>query len=596
MAGRIVGTLSPPEAMTNAYDRMLAVAQRIQLGVGALALLAVWVLPPERGHEQVLVTALLLGVYLPWTLISPRIVQLSEGLAGRVLNLALDLGAVGVFALLPFARTAVMLAFTLVIAFHAYVSGRIAGLFMAAASLAIVGTAEISTPPADRLDAFTFVMFATVLCALAVMVDALAVERRRTARHLGRLHRALESLAAEPSLSATTDSVADAARLAVGANAVVVLLPQDQAPGQPLQVVGGSGAPDDLRDLLRQASRDPERSPTRQAMRDGRTISIPDVEIDERTAWAAPTLVAHDIRGLVVLPLGPPSQPIGVLIASFDRPEAADEDDVHLLTAYARQASIAVSQVLAFEQERRAAARVAQADQLKTDFVSTVSHELRTPLTSVTGFIDTVLLQWDRLDDSIKKETLQRAAWNAGELRRLIEQVLDFAAVEGTDGLDDRHPFALRIGIDDLVRHMSPALRDCEVVVDVEDDLVVLASREAIQHVVGNLLTNASKFSPAGSTIRVVGRRDGTHARLTVTDEGPGVAEADRERIFDRFYRGSTTHKTRGTGIGLAIVRTSVQKLGGTVDLREGATGQGATFEVTLPLADASSEASVLVL
>ena len=582
---RVAGGLTAPETLSDAYDRMLSVAQNLQVAVGAVALVAVWVLPPYLLREQLLVTALLLGVYLPWSLLSRRVARLAHGPVARVLNLSFDLAAVGSFALvIPTTRTAVMFAYVLVVAFHAYVSGRVAGLTMTTASLALVALAEWRAPVALRHDAFTLVMYGVVLVALALMVDALAGERRRTARHLGRLHRAIESLAAEPSLSATTDSIAEAAKQAVHATAVMVLLPRSDLP-EGLQASGGAGLPDELRQVLEQARRDPV----------DRAVCVPDLAADERFAWAAPVLVRHGARSLVTIPLGSPSEPLGVLNAYFPDATAFDDDDIHLLNAYGRQASVTVARALAFEQERRASARLAAADQLKSDFVSTVSHELRTPLTSISGFVDTVLLQWDRLDDAGKKELLQRAAWNTGELRRLIEQVLTFSSLEREGAGAEPAPYELRRGIDRIVERMSPALRDCRVVVDIEPDLVVLATPEAMQHVIGNLLTNASKFSPAGSLIRIEAGRDGAVARIAVTDEGPGVAASDRDRIFDRFYRGATTGNTRGTGIGLAIVRTSVEALGGEVDLRDQEAGGGATFEVRLPLADEGADAAILL-
>ncbi|MDQ3107894.1 MAG: hypothetical protein M3Q68_08855, partial [Actinomycetota bacterium] len=125
---RVAESLSPPEILTQGYDRMLAIAQLLQAGVGAIALVAVWLLPPYDLQEQLWVTALLLGVYLPWTLVSRRAVRWSEGPVGRVLNLGIDLAAIGVFALvIPTTRTAVMFTYVLVVAFHAYVSSRTAG-------------------------------------------------------------------------------------------------------------------------------------------------------------------------------------------------------------------------------------------------------------------------------------------------------------------------------------------------------------------------------------------------------------------------------------------------------------------------------------
>src|SRR5688500_16835067 len=192
---RVSRGLAVPEVLSEGYDRMLAVAQRLQAGVGAFALLAIWVLPGDAitRRDQLTVTALLVGLYLPWTIVTPHLALLSQGPVARVLNLGFDLFAIASFALvIPSTRAAVMFAYVLVNAFHAYVSGRTAGLAMCAASLILVLVAEALAPATERTDGFTLVMYGVVMAALAVMVDALATERRRTARHLGRLYRAIE--------------------------------------------------------------------------------------------------------------------------------------------------------------------------------------------------------------------------------------------------------------------------------------------------------------------------------------------------------------------------------------------------------------------
>ena len=597
IGARVARGLSVPEVLSEGYDRMLAVAQRLQAAVGAFALVAVWLLPGDgiTRRDQLTVTALLVGLYLPWTLVTPHLALLSQGPVARVLNLSFDLLAIASFALvIPSTRAAVMFAYVLVIAFHAYVSGRAAGLGMCAASLILVLVAEALAPRSDRTDGFTLVMYGVVMAALAVMVDALAVERRRTARHLGRLYRAIESVDDDPALTPTTDSIAEAARIAVGALSVAVFLrPDDDSGG--LQVTGESGFPDDVSDVLRIAVRRPDASPAGVALTTGRAVSVPDIDADPRFSLMAPVFARYGARSIVSIPLGSPARPIGVLNAYFATVNAYDDEDVHLLTAYARQASTIVARALAFEQERKATTRLEQADQLKSDFVSTVSHELRTPLTSICGFVDTVLLQWDRLDDVAKRELLERTSWNAKELRRLIEQVLAFSALDASGQIPGLVPYVLRSGIEELVHHIAPAMRDCPVEIDIPPDLTVLANTETIHHVVGNLLTNAAKFSPAGSPVRVVGRVDGSMARISVIDQGPGIAPEEQERIFERFYRASGTRETRGTGIGLAIVRTTVEAIGGTVSVRS-TPGEGASFEVLLPLDAASMAASALLV
>ena len=592
---RVSRGLAVPELLSEGYGRMLAVAQRLQAAVGAFALLAIWVLPGDgiTRRDQLTVTALLVGLYLPWTLVTPHLALLSQGPIARVLNLTFDLLAIASFALvIPSTRAAVMFAYVLVIAFHAYVSGRTAGLAMCASSLVLVLLAEGLAPRPQRTDGFTLVMYGVVMAALAVMVDALAVERRRTARHLGRLYRAIEAVDADPALAATTDSIAEAARAAVDAGAVAVFLPSDESPVG-VQIGGQSRLPDGVDEALRRAADNLDGTPAGVAMKTGRPVAIPDIAGDQRFAGHCAALVERGVGSMVSIPLGPPSNPIGVLNAYFKAVGAFDEDDVHLLTAYARQVSTMVARALAFEKEHKAALHLGQADRLKSDFVSTVSHELRTPLTSICGFVDTVLLQWERLDDDAKKELLERTSWNAKELRRLIEQVLAFSALDAGEHLPGLGAYWLRPGIEELVRHIAPAMRDCPVEIDIPSDLVVLANTETIHHAIGNLLTNAGKFSPAGSPVRVEARAEGAMARVSVIDRGRGIAPDEQERIFERFYRSAATGDTRGTGIGLAIVRTSVEAIGGTVAVTS-TPGEGSRFDVLLPLAGLPSPALLL--
>jgi hypothetical protein len=148
---RLAHDLTAPELSCEGYDRMLDVAQQIQVAVGVIALLAVWAFPGPTQTDRLTVTALLLLVYLPWTVIGRKTALLSRGSVARIANLTADLLAIGQFALvIPSTRVAVMFAYVLVIAFHSYVSGRRAGLVMTAAILSLVGAAEYLAPPAPQ--------------------------------------------------------------------------------------------------------------------------------------------------------------------------------------------------------------------------------------------------------------------------------------------------------------------------------------------------------------------------------------------------------------------------------------------------------------
>ncbi|MBA2326830.1 MAG: hypothetical protein H0V95_09335, partial [Actinobacteria bacterium] len=242
----------------------------------------------------------------------------------------------------------------------------------------------------------------------------------------------------------------------------------------------------------------------------------------------------------------------------------------------------------AYDQQHRAAEELAEANRLKGEFLSMVSHELRTPLTSVKGFVDTVLLHWDRFPEEQRRELLDRASGRADELTRLISQLLDFASIEA-DRVDvDLRALDVRELVDVVIGDVAPVVADHRIEVEVTEELVMTADADAFSHVLVNLLTNAVKFSPDDSTIRVQARAERHEVVVSVADQGTGISVEDQRRIFDRFYQsdaseGDGNGSRRGTGIGLAIAQRFTEVQGGRIWV-ESAPGQGSTFFFTLPV------------
>jgi signal transduction histidine kinase len=238
----------------------------------------------------------------------------------------------------------------------------------------------------------------------------------------------------------------------------------------------------------------------------------------------------------------------------------------------------------ASEHEHTVAARLAQADQQKSEFLALVSHELRTPLTAVKGFVDTVLLHWEQLPGDRRRDLLTRASSNADELGRLIRQLLEFARTES--GPIEIAPDTLDVAtaVDVALCGIAPVTAEHRIAVDVPAGLVVDADADAFNHVLVNLLTNAVKFSPAGSTVEIRARRDGNEAVVSVIDEGAGIAPDEQERIFDRFYQSQNGNHARGTGIGLTIAQRFTEQHGGRIWV-ESEPEHGATFSFTMPVA-----------
>jgi signal transduction histidine kinase len=252
-----------------------------------------------------------------------------------------------------------------------------------------------------------------------------------------------------------------------------------------------------------------------------------------------------------------------------------------------RQRELLAQWALASEREHTVAAKLTEADEQKSEFLALVSHELRTPLTAVKGFVDTVLLHWERLPDDRRRELLTRASSNADELGRLVRQLMEFGRTESGPIQIAPDKLDVAAAVDLALLGIAPVTAGHRMKVDVPDGLVVDADPDAFNHVLVNLLTNAVKFSPAGSVVVVGAHRTGDEVVVSVADEGAGVAPEEKERIFDRFYQSRNGDHARGTGIGLTIAQRFTAQHGGRIWV-DSEPGQGATFSFTMPVAAAT--------
>jgi signal transduction histidine kinase len=474
------------------------------------------------------------------------------------------------------------------VAFFATVVGRFAALALALLALALGVMLDWSSTEI-HLGRVTLGVFGATVVLLALLVDALTSERRQTASDLERLHDALAELTHSPELGETLDSVVDSATRALGAIAAAVVLVD-------ASVHASRGVPADV--VAKVAERAPSglagsTSPVGAAFRGASiAMSVDDPALAEWvTDWKA-DIDALGGRSLAVAPLALSGEPIGILIAVFAESKA-DRINARMLESFAAQASVVIARSQAYESERKAAARLQEADRLKSEFLGLVSHELRTPLTAAKGFVDTVILQWDRLDDDQRRELLRRASDNADELTRLITQLLDFTRIEGD--LPPLHSAPQPLGpiVRQVVDGMGGALADHRIELAVDPALVVDVDADAVAHIVSNIVGNAAKFSPPGTTILVRADAADGEVVVSVEDEGPGVPVADRERVFERFFQVPDERPTsrKGAGLGLAIVRRYVELSGGRIWVDERPSG-GAAFHFTLQRAGVEESTS----
>jgi two-component system OmpR family sensor kinase len=235
----------------------------------------------------------------------------------------------------------------------------------------------------------------------------------------------------------------------------------------------------------------------------------------------------------------------------------------------------------------RAMGELRTEERRKSRFVSDVSHELRTPLTAIRGAAET-LLEDEEVPPDMRDRFLATIVSESDRLGRLATDLLALERMEGATG---ELPLA-RVDLLDVVEHtartLEPLTEERDVTLDVRGSSAwVLGDRDRLQQVVANLLDNATRMTPRAGTVTVRVESAGGRARVCVADQGPGIAEADVSRVFDRFYRAdlSRDRGSGGAGLGLSIVRAIVERHGGEIRARN-LPGGGAEFAFDLPSVD----------
>jgi PAS domain S-box-containing protein len=234
--------------------------------------------------------------------------------------------------------------------------------------------------------------------------------------------------------------------------------------------------------------------------------------------------------------------------------------------------------------EQEVVQRLREADELKAEFVSTVAHELKGPLAAVSGFSRLIerMIAAEAIRSADIPVMASRVTANADRLLDMIEQLLRFSRLE-SGGQLDREDVRLLDIVGRSVDLVQERLAEHRLQVDVAEDLVVFADPEGIANVLRNLLTNAAKFGPAGTTIWLSATKDDVGAvTVTVADEGPGVDPGDRDRVFEQFKQTAEGKAKGGSGLGLSIARRYVELHGGSIGVDD-RPGGGARFSFTLP-------------
>jgi signal transduction histidine kinase len=283
-----------------------------------------------------------------------------------------------------------------------------------------------------------------------------------------------------------------------------------------------------------------------------------------------------------VLPI--PSAGEVALGFEFVRPADAERLAGRLPPTLARHAAVVLSLVTSQLATERELAALRARDAGRGTFVSTVAHELRTPLTGLRGYLELIL--GGQVDDPVvERDFLERSRSIVGSMSELVGDLLELSQLEsGTLGLEigpfsvaeaggqvaaGLLPIAIEHGIR-LTTAMPPRLR------------VATGDRRRVEQILTNLAANALKFTPSGGNVELVARFDGSVAVVIIRDDGAGISDDDRVRIFERFHRMAGHERITGTGLGLPIARDLARRMDGDLDVAS-VPGAGSSFVLVLP-------------
>ena len=274
------------------------------------------------------------------------------------------------------------------------------------------------------------------------------------------------------------------------------------------------------------------------------------------------------VDGLLAVPLVSAHGVLGFLCTASpaDEPERAE-----LMDVAGSFTAVLLQRALALEELERLS-------RLKSQFIALASHELRAPAAVIHGVATTVVAHAEHIDGDQLSSLHDTLVAHTERLTRLIDELLDLSRLEAKEIAIERRPLPVRNRIVDIV-HSVAGTRSEEILIDVPEELQPHVDATAFDRIVGNLVTNALRHGRAPISIRAA--QNDRHFRLSVEDQGDGVAPAFVPRLFDRFSRDGTEVGT-GSGLGLSIAQAYAQAHGGQL-FYEDATPTGARFQLVLP-------------
>ena len=233
--------------------------------------------------------------------------------------------------------------------------------------------------------------------------------------------------------------------------------------------------------------------------------------------------------------------------------------------------------------------RETEMDQMKSQFISNVSHELRTPVTVLRSYIDTLYNNGEEFDEETKKEFIGTLNTEIIRLNSMVNDILDFSRLDSNAKIEKSENDISQL-VDACVSQVEVLLKEHNLTIEIEKEEnipLLMFNYDSIARALTNYLSNAIKYAPQDSTIKVKLYSDADNNQIVVTvrDEGIGIAPEFQKKVFERFYRvENKTHSVKGTGLGLHLVKTTIEKHHQGHVFVNSQPNHGSTFGFTLPI------------
>lgn len=297
------------------------------------------------------------------------------------------------------------------------------------------------------------------------------------------------------------------------------------------------------------------------------------------------------------LPLNGTQQQLGILALTYPRPHLFSQEEQRVLGMFADQFAFTLENARFTAELRVAYERQKELDRLKDQFIMTASHELRTPLTAVQGYIELLDTYNHKLPSDRRAEFIAKAHRGCDELALMVENIMDASRVQ----VDAENITLRQVQLAESVRHITEILEGLtsrenrSINVDIPTDVYIIADELRLRQVLLNLVSNALKYSPAGTDVTIASRTDDENVMVHIRDRGLGVPQEDQKRLFERFVRleRDMNSSIRGAGLGLYISKQLIGAMGGRIWMEStGKEGEGSVFVFTLKRALVTRETS----